>query len=81
MVLTTEMRKARIQLGNKMVDNNVLNYSDIGEVLRLKGLYKDSGMKYSLCYLYDLGSRASVSLSVKSGCYEVRNILCGVLDT
>lgn len=33
-VLTTEMRKARIQLGNKMVYNHVLNYTGIGKVLK-----------------------------------------------
>lgn len=42
----TETRKTRIQLGNKMVHNNVLNYSGIGEVLGSKGLYKDRGMSY-----------------------------------
>ena len=35
-MLTIEMRKARIQLGNKMVYNNVLNYAGIGEVLKSK---------------------------------------------
>ena len=35
-MLTIEMRKASIQLGNKMVYNNVLNYTGISKVLKSK---------------------------------------------
>lgn len=35
-ILTTEMRKIRIQLVNKLVPSNVVNCSGIGEVLKSK---------------------------------------------
>lgn len=35
-MLTTVMRKARIQLRNKIVYSNVLNYSGIGKVPKSK---------------------------------------------